>query len=375
MVAFSQLLAIVLIAVVILFVAPAKHLIASTADNTLKVFGIDIGKPSIASFTATLSSDGGVLFSVSIGGNRNDVVLEIYWAKASEDKAATVLEAPNANYSSDHLVYTSSTDEVEAVFSVECPGQDKCCRIKSVQPNCITAKLAPDWYRFSAVLKKKEKTVDVKDALLGVYTESYVELLNKPITGCKDSEFWNCNVIECKKELINTNLLDPLNILEFRRDSGILWKISKEFTDEKATEPGFDVASNCGKVGDVFGNVITNTKDRKAQYFVLTGCRDKDIDDLNVKVARVRMLESAYEDTGQTVKSEAQYKDPKYTGRISFWVDQAVRMTMSCTRPLGWSNAPKGAYSQLAKLGWVPWPPTGDFAVWKQRAIDVLSAI
>ncbi len=366
MVAFSQLLAIVVLLLVVLFAAgPPSNVISNALQNTAKVFGLDIGTPNIASFTATPSKDGGVQFKLSIGGNKDNVVLEIYSAAASEDKKrqppATVLKSPDvAIHDLAHLVYTSGTEKPEAVTNVECPKDGgKCCVVAlQVSAACIKDKLAPDWYRFSACLKKKgtDTCIDSKDSILGLYTEDYVELLNLPIAGCKDSTFHDCNVIECKKELINTNLMERFaSPLDLRRRSGVLRDISVKFRAEKAAEPGFDVASNCGLVGDAKGNIITDDKKLEATQLLLAGCRDKDIDDLNVKVARARMLEFAYEDTANEVNSEGKYKD--HIGRISFWAEQAVKMTMSCTK--GWLPAPKGAYSQLAKLGWVPRASTG----------------
>src|SRR3989344_2140775 len=250
MVAFSQLLALVVLLLVVLFAAgPPSNIIVKTAQNTAKIFGLEIGPPSIASFTATKSNNDGVHFKLAIGGNKENYVLEIYKAAASEDRnkqppatPATVLKAPDAViHDLAHLVYTSDTDKPVAIPDIVCPGDDECCRKKMVQPNCIEEKLAPDWYKFSACLKKKgsDVCVDQQDVTLGLYTEDYVEFLNLPIDGCKDtafdgSTFGNCNVIECKKKLINKDLNDPQQIASGIRKA-LVAEISQEFN---ARRPG-----------------------------------------------------------------------------------------------------------------------------------------
>lgn len=171
------------------------------------------------------------------------------------------------------------------------------------------------------------------------YTEEYVEMLNKQIGGCFD-DFGNCNVIECKKQIINFYFLNPQapGALQLRKD--LVVEISEEFRKER----GYNLPNKCGTFESVYRG--------KINFFKSDECTDKDIDDLNIKVARARLLESAFESTGQAVKSENDYK--KWIDLLDLWKKEAIDITMSCTKT--WNVAttikPKGAFSEMEKLGW-----------------------
>ncbi len=384
------LLAIMMAIVVFAAVKGGGGPIAQAFENTAEIFGLDIGKPRIGSFTAVpVDSDGDnkfeMKFDVSIAGNKKDVILEIYESKASDAKEpdgspAKVLKAPDPKFGPDDRIYTSedTADKLvelakTGVFSITCPTEEGCRSKVLKKPR---SEFKPDWYKFSAVLKKKGKTVFQSDALVGFYDEAYVELLDKSLPGCND-DWGNCNVVQCKKKVINSNLFSGAGApLETRRQSGLLREVSEDFRDEKElAEPGFKGRSNCGEVGDALGKVIKDDKDISASFFVLNGCSDKDVDDLNIKVARIRMLENAFQETGNVVNSEDKYKN--YFNRLDDWKEEANKLTMSCTRT--WDRfttiKPKGALSEVARLGWHRIPETGGFDEWKNKVNTELDRV
>ncbi|MEK6853960.1 MAG: hypothetical protein AABX60_01375, partial [Nanoarchaeota archaeon] len=80
----------IMLAVVIISLTVAKEPIVHASENTAKVFGIDIGKPKIGSFTASLADTASpaevgqardMNFKLSIAGNTADTVLEVYQSK------------------------------------------------------------------------------------------------------------------------------------------------------------------------------------------------------------------------------------------------------------------------------------------------------
>ncbi len=183
------------------------------------------------------------------------------------------------------------------------------------------------------------------------YTEDYVELLDKPLLGCYD-DFGNCNVFECKKNIINFYFENPQapGALQWRKD--LVVKISEEFRKEK----GFGLGNGCGIFVPYVGG--------KINLFGSDGCTPEDIDALNIKVARARLLEEAVETTGQEVKSEDDYS--KRINMIGLWKEGAIATTMSCTRT--WNKfttiKPKGAFSEIEKLGW---SKAGNFDQWEGK--------
>lgn len=336
--------------------------IAHAADKISDITGIDIGSPALRSFTATPDGNGNMTFQLSLGGGKSDVELLIY--QRYEESPEKELDVPDLKEDAVYKLIASGTgaklvDVMQnGVVKQTCPkeGQSKGCQTEK--------KYELGGYRFVAVLKKKGKVVDGRGTVTGFYDENYVEMLHKPVFGCEDPYFQDCNVIECKKELINKDLLLASGSafqLELRGQSGILRKISDEFRNEK----GFGPSNDCGKAGDAWGNVVSNDEGGKALHFVLKGCSDKDIDDLNIKVVRARLLESVKNANGVT--SEDEYS--KSLAQLDRSKEQSVEMTLSCTMPLSLLGVPtpKGAKGALKSLGWQLVSLDGKTDIWEGR--------
>lgn len=219
---WGTLATIALVVIVIFTVPPVKDKIYAATENVAKVAGLDTGKPRIGSFTAVpVDSDGDnkfeMKFEVSIAGNKKDVILEIYESKASDDLTATELKPPIPKFDADSLIYTTEGSEemgsIEGgILTKKCPGAGGCSKIDIIKNP--RSEFKPDWYRFSAVLKKNGKTVYQSDALAGIYTKDYIELLDKPVQGCDD-----CNVKECKRKILIGSL--PPRVIPVRCADGV----------------------------------------------------------------------------------------------------------------------------------------------------------
>lgn len=363
----NTLIIAVLVAFVVLSVKPVKDIAFAATENTAKVFGLDIGKPRIGSFTAVpLDSDGDkkfeMMFELLIAGNKKDVVLEIYESKAS-DVVASELKAPDPEFDADSIIYTTEgsgeMDDIKGgILSKKCPGDGGCRKILIIKNPRTEFK--PGWYKFSAVLKKRGKTVYQSETLMGFYTEDYVELLDKPIAGCNDPAYGNCNVVECKKTLINTDLyhFTAPNNIKFDLRAPVAQKISDEFRATPRT--GY----YCGRMEKPPG--------QPTGILVTEGCTNDEIDELNKMVVRARLLEYANM-VQPDVMSEDDYG--KYINELGSWKGKAVEMTMSCTQPSGWRHAPKGAYSELEKLGWLRVPERGGFNYWETEVRAMLDVV
>ncbi|MBI2175827.1 hypothetical protein HYU40_00570 [Candidatus Woesearchaeota archaeon] len=370
---WGQLITAAIVAVVVFFsVQAGGNFIAHAADKISDITGIPPGQPSIKVFTATPDGNGNMRFQLSLGSSTSDVGLQIYQLYTpapDKDLANTAPDFKKENMIFDLIPDSEKTgqkltDELKnGVINPLCP-QDATNsegKFTAGKNGCESSSpYKPGGYRFDAVLKKDGKTVDNRNTISGFYDESYVEMLNKPVFGCDDPDFGNCNVMECKKVLINKNQFD--SFLTVRRESGVLRSISIEFRNEK----GFNAANDCGKVGDFSGNVLNNNdQDSRAANFVLKGCSDKDMDDLNIKVARARLLEAAFEYSVQKIDSEDKYVTD--LANLDSWKKEAVTMTMSCTKGRLPAPAPKGAYVALQSLGW-QFVPIGETPkVWQGR--------
>ncbi len=352
--------------------------IAHGADKIIDLVGIPIGSPSIRSFTATPDGNGNMQFHLSLAHITNDIELLIYQLYTPTPDKDLDNMAPH--YKSENIVFDLLPDTtteagqklgeelVNGVINKLCPPDASGTKGMNGCDASITFK--PGGYKFVAGLRKRDESafIDSKDAITGFYDENYVEMLNTPVFGCSDDYFGNCNVIACKKELVNKDLLGASNLLEVRRTSGVLRKISNEFRAEK----GFSASNDCGKIGNTpLTPVLNNRNNVGDSFFVLEDCSNKDIDDLNIKVVRARLLEAAFEGSIQSIDSEDKYVEG--LDRLDFWKKQAVGMTMSCTD--GWMPAPKGANGALQSLGWQFVSPDGKTDVWKDKINTELNRV
>lgn len=201
----------------------------------------------------------------------------------------------------------------------------------------------------------------------GYYTEEYVELLDKPIPGCNDKDFAECNVIECKKKRINGQLMDMF--------SG--GKTSRQFQDTISAmlsdlrgDDCVDVSnldfdfSLCDNIEDDAGNKLVDVK--------------KVIDDTNVKFARARMLHYAHMQTTNglygRVSTENDYAN--YPDLLDDFKTEAKRQTFECTAGTASvrTGVFKGAYAFLssAPLNWKGVPNSLPINIWDKRVNDVL---
>lgn len=146
------------------------------------------------------------------------------------------------------------------------------------------------------------------------YTEDYVELLDKPINGCNGGN--NCNVIECKKTIMNEAAATATAGPEVKR-------ISKELA-----------LGTCVKYDPA-----------KALKFDFSNCNKNQVDDFNTKVARLRMFIAASNTPG--LKKESEYS--KYADKVAEFEKFGIDNSLACSR--GEGNF-KGAYGYLDSLGW-----------------------
>ncbi|MEK6837530.1 MAG: hypothetical protein AABX69_02670, partial [Nanoarchaeota archaeon] len=198
----------IMLAVVIISLTVAKEPIVHASENTAKVFGIDIGKPKIGSFTASLADTASpaeagqardMNFKLSIAGNTADTVLEVYQSKDQENLAE--LTAPDYPlFDTKHMVlklcgkgvsetYCPPDALKSGVLMVTCPKMDDakgCLKVSETYK--------PGWYRFAAVLRKGGKTVYQSETKAGFYNEEYLEGLHQRIPNCDE-----CDVRECKR--------------------------------------------------------------------------------------------------------------------------------------------------------------------------------
>ncbi len=175
---------------------------------------------------------------------------------------------------------------------------------------------------------------DKQSLVYKFYTEDFVELLNLPISGCEGSFFSNCNVIECKKKMVNNALgTAPADI------KVSLKKIMGELD-----------SGNCITYDEVSGKVNFDA------------CDPAGVDEFSKKFSRVLMLKNANEITG-TVKSEDGYASQ--VDKLGDFKSFAIYESLYCSRgPSGqWESSvtPKAAkgspYGILAlKYGWKPVP-------------------
>lgn len=183
--------------------------IANAFWDATNAAGIPLGDPKIGSFSATPVEGGNVAFTLSLGGNYHNAVLEIFQSKASDTDAE--LKEPTPSYAISNLVYTSKTSggaqKLEKKLTLKCPDGSECtCKTTKIQPVC-PENFKPGLYKFSAVVKKKGETQakQVKHFTLGFYNDDYLELFDKPVKDCEGNPY-NCDVIECKRVKLGKDL-------------------------------------------------------------------------------------------------------------------------------------------------------------------------
>ncbi|MBI2143636.1 hypothetical protein HYU17_00600 [Candidatus Woesearchaeota archaeon] len=178
---------------------PIAHAMEAVTDN----FDLGWGKPKIGSFSAVPAEDGNLAFAATLGGNKDNAVLEIHSSYTEKAEGSGNFRAPDPpnTEQKQNLVYTSegkNGGKLEKKFNVKCPADEADCGGTVSQAmggvSTLSGKFKPGWYTFVAVLKKDGSTKDVKRFELGFYDESYLELFDNPVSGCSD-----CDVIECKR--------------------------------------------------------------------------------------------------------------------------------------------------------------------------------
>ncbi len=289
---------------------------------------LPFGTPRLNSFTAStalLSGGGGagVEFKLSLGGNTGGAVLNIYMSKASDDTTEAEWKAPSPSYDPSNLVYTNrnSQDEREELnanlVTITCPGDNGCNAVVNPISN-----LQADWYTFAAVLEKDGKVLMQRYASVGLYDEPFVELLSKPVAGCREPVSKYCNVIECKKEFMN---IEADFSGAAARDAG---RIIRELT-----------AGRCTKYNS--GTRPLNFNDCGEDEYV------REVDDLNKAFARLRLFKLAYDALG--ILTENSYSN--YGDTIKSLKQSAVTDSLVCSKGGG---TMRGAYADLKELGWLP---------------------
>ncbi len=361
----GQLITAALVVFVVIAVLWGGKGIAHAGDKISDLVGFPLGPPSIRSFTATPDGKGNMEFKLSLAHSTSDtelLIYQLYTPTPDKDLNNMAPDYTEKNVVFDLLPDTTTEagqklgEELEnGVIKRACPkdvdktpGKHGCTSSLTYQPG---------GYKFVAVLMKRGEStsVDSKDVITGFYDENYVEMLNTPVFGCEDSNFQNCNVIECKKKLINVDLNDPFLVARDVRKP-IVAEISNEF---KTKRPG------CGDYQDVVETFKLN----------VDGCTKEEVDELNIQMVRARLLESAFEYSTQSIRSEDEYVTNLGKLKLDFWKEQAVRMTMSCTTSLGGLKTPKGAHGLLQSLGW-QFVPIGETPkIWKGRVNTELNRI
>jgi hypothetical protein len=193
---------------------------------------------------------------------------------------------------------------------------------------------------------------------IGVYTEEFVELMDRPEdgdvifeSGCV-SAFGghspnDCTVIECKRNIINYDFPQQGGLIQAKN---VIRDVSTEFRIENG------ITNDCGEI-------------QNGVIFKTGSCTSSEIDALNTKVVKVR-YEIMKNQVEAGLRQGWDLKDAR---------DYAIDSTMSCAAGPGKvgfrNNVPNGAYATLQNLENPEWKPLGEFGRWRQKAVSELDTI
>ncbi len=180
---------------------------AYAADKIGEITGVCLANPRIGSFSALPAPDGDgsdMEFRFTVRGCTKGTELLIYKSyEAAIDKKPAVVNYVGASLVFHAIKETELTGKKLAALLessrhvvVHCPEgiENEACAKANTEDPANTKKYLPGQHLFHAVLKRDGKVIDVKGAEVSFFTEEYVELLDRAVSGCSD-----CNVIGCKR--------------------------------------------------------------------------------------------------------------------------------------------------------------------------------
>ncbi len=282
-----------------------------------------ISMPKITSVDVTVGDDG----TLNVNWKANKDGRRIL-SDGSTDIRVTFLrrELPEAQLEKYCVAYKLNTGAENAKEEAEAKAKGVWCKVDpdgigraALNGGTDGSKPAPGG-DYTAIVAVKEKDNvgfgEGTEDYYKFYTEEFVELLGKPIQGCDFPIMNDCNVIECKKTIMNRDLqLGPAAEV-------------KRLTEEIVKAPV----------------CATYDPSTKKLNFV---CSKEQVGELNKKFARVRMLIAASGITGGKVKVEDDYR--YYAGIVEDFKQFGIINSLVCSNGEG---SFKGAYGHLNSVGW-----------------------
>ncbi len=324
-------------AVVIIVVLIFSDVAPGTSRKAYAFFEDKFGyeEPSIGYFTVAVDAKDNTQFAVKYGilGNYGDVEKVVVSRGYSND--IDVLPSNGNRVKVDSL--SLKKDNVLTILK-DSDGSPPLPKIKIEEKREGKEFGRTGWHEFTIEVELSNADVDSKDVLLGLYDEEYVETLDTPIKGCGNDFFKGCNVIECKKALMERDLTATL---------GTQKDITRIFNEDIKPESCVKSESSTFKKFEV--------------------CDKNRIDELNTKFARIRLLKIINEKEGTGF--EAEYY--KYAAKLEGYKRLAVEQSLQCSH--GMKDSFDGVYAFLDKNGWQRLPTGSKLKEWEGKIMDNLN--
>lgn len=313
-------------AVVFIVASVFSSVAPGTARNAFAFFEdkLGFGEPSIGYFTVTLNENGEAWsMKYSILGNLKDAEEVVISKRYSEDAGAL----PSGKF-----------DDVKTLKG----GEVNDWNGKPITDVKIDVE-KHGWYEFLLEVSLTNGDVINDDALTGFYDEEYVETeINTPLEGCgpRGGAFEGCNVIGCKKAIMNY----WLEIVNFDVAPAIFEILTEDVMP----------AGSCATF-DPYAIPELNFDE----------CEGSEVDAINTRFARIRLLKLFNSLRGVT--SELEYGN--YPDDLDGLKQAAVEDSLACSHGQG-SFA--GVYAFLDGSGWHRLPKGSELKEWESKIREEL---